>query len=58
MAGNDVSYHERAMIEFCVKENISVVDVFDQLSHVCGDPCMGDSSMTAGTSAICLSTVN
>jgi len=45
MADNDVSLHQRAIIEFLVKEEIPAADIHHRLQHVCGDVCMGASSV-------------
>jgi hypothetical protein len=45
MAINDVSFYQRVVIKFLIKENNSAVNFFDQLCHVCGDSCMGASGV-------------
>ena len=45
MADNDVSFRQRAVIEFLIKEDIPAADVHHRLQHVYGDVCMGASSV-------------
>ena len=37
---DDVSFHQRAVIEFLVKEEIPAADIHHRLQHVYGDVCM------------------
>jgi len=41
MANNDVSFRQRAVIEFLVKEEIPAADIHRRLQCVYGDVCMG-----------------
>jgi len=45
MADNDVSFCQRAIIEFLVKEEIPAADIHHRLQRVYGDVCMGASSV-------------
>jgi len=45
MADNDVSFRQRAVIEFLVKEEILAADIHHGLQRVYGDVCMGASSV-------------
>ena len=45
MANNDVSFRQRAVIEFLVKEEIPTADIPHRLQRVYGDLCMGASSV-------------
>ena len=45
MANNDVSFCQRAVIEFLAKEEIPTADIHHRLHHVYGDVCMGASSV-------------
>jgi len=45
MADNDVSFRQRAVIEFLVKEEIPAADIHHRIQHVYGDVCMGASSV-------------
>jgi transposase len=45
MADNDVSFRQRAGIEFLVKEEFPVADIHHRLQLVYGDVCMGASSV-------------
>ena len=45
MADNDVSFRQRAVIEFLVKEEIPAADIHHRLQCVYGDVCMGASSV-------------
>jgi len=45
MANNNVSFHQRAVIEFLVKEEIPAADIHHRLRCVYGDLCMGASSV-------------
>jgi hypothetical protein len=45
MADNYVSFRQRALIEFLVKEEISAADINHRLQHLYGDVCMGASSV-------------
>ena len=42
---DDVSFRQRAVIEFLVKEEIPAADIHRRLQRVCGDVCMGASSV-------------
>ena len=44
MADNDVSFRQRAVIEFLVKEEIPAADIHHRLQRVYEDVCMGASS--------------
>ena len=46
MADNDVSFRQRAVIEFLVKEEIPVADIHHRLLRVYGEVCVGASSVT------------
>ena len=43
MADNDVSFRQRASIEFLVKEETPAADIHHRLQHVYGAVCMGAS---------------
>ena len=45
MADNNVSFRQRAVIEFLVKEEIPAADIHHRLQRVYGDVCMGASSV-------------
>ena len=45
MANNDVSFHQRAVIEFFVNEENPAADIHRRLQRVCVDVCMGASSV-------------
>ena len=45
MADNDVSFRQRAVIEFIVKEKIPAADIHHGLQRVYGDVCTGASSV-------------
>jgi len=45
MADNDVSFRQRAVIEFLVKEEIPAAGIHHRLQCVYGDVCMGASSV-------------
>ena len=45
MADNDVSFRQRAVIEFLVKEEIPAADIHHRLQCVYGGVCMGASSV-------------
>ena len=45
MADNDVSFRQRAVIEFLVKEEIPAADTHHRLQRVYGDVCMGASGV-------------
>jgi len=45
MANNDVSFCQRAIIEFLVKEEIPTADIHHKLQRVYGDMCLGASSV-------------
>jgi hypothetical protein len=42
---DDVSFRQRAVIEFLVKEEIPAAYIYYRLQRVCGYVCMGDSSV-------------
>ena len=44
MDHNNVSLHQRAVIEFLVKEEIPATDIHHRLQRLYGDVCMGASS--------------
>jgi hypothetical protein len=45
VAVNNVSFHQYAVIELLVEENITAADIFNQICHVYQDSCMGGSSV-------------
>ena len=45
MADNNVSFRQRAVIEFLVKEEIPAADIHRRLQCVYGDVCVGGSSV-------------
>jgi len=45
MADNDMSFHQRAVIEFLVKEEILAEEIHQRLQHAYGNVCMGASSV-------------
>jgi hypothetical protein len=45
MADNNVSFRQRAVIEFLVKEEIPAAYMQHRLQRVYGDMCMGGSSV-------------
>jgi len=45
MADYNVSFHQRAVIEFLVKEEIPAAHIHCRLQHVYGDACMGTGSV-------------
>ena len=45
MADNEVSFHQCAVTEFLVKEEIPAADIHHRLQLVYGDECMGASSV-------------
>jgi histone-lysine N-methyltransferase SETMAR len=45
MADNDVSFRQRAIIQFLVKEEIPTADIHYRLQRVYGDVCVGASSV-------------
>jgi len=45
MADNDVSFRQRAVIEFLVKEEIPAADIHHRLQRVYGDVYRGASSV-------------
>ena len=45
MADNDVSFRQRAVIEFLTKEEIPAADIHHRLQRVYADVCMGASSV-------------
>ena len=45
MADNDVSFRQRAVVEFLVKEDIPAADMHRRLQRVYGDVCMGASNV-------------
>jgi len=44
MADNDMSFSQRAVIEFLVKEEIPAAEIHQRLQHAYGSVCMGASS--------------
>jgi len=44
MADNSVSFRQRTVIEFLVKEEISAADIHQRLQRLYGDVYMGASS--------------
>ena len=45
MADNDMSFRQRAVIEFLVKEEIPAAEIHQRLQRVYGSVCMGASSV-------------
>ena len=45
MADNDKSFHQRAVIEFLVKEEIPAAEIHQRLQRAYGSVCMGASSV-------------
>jgi len=45
MAANDVSFHQRAVIEFLVKEEIPAAEIHQRFQRAYGSVCMGASSV-------------
>ena len=45
MADNDMSFRQRAVIEFLVKEEIPATEIHHRLQHAYGSVCMGASSV-------------
>ena len=45
MADNNMSFRQRAVIEFLVKEEIPAAEIHQRLQGVYGNVCMGDSSV-------------
>ena len=45
MAGNDMSFRKRAVIEFLVKEEIPAAEIHQRLQRAYGSVCMGASSV-------------
>jgi len=45
MANNNVSFHQHAVIEFLVNEEIATADIHHRLQRVYGDVCMGVNSV-------------
>ena len=45
MADNDVSFRQRAVIEFLVKEEIPAAEIHQRLQRAYGSVCMGASSV-------------
>jgi len=45
MADNNVSFRQRDIIEFLVKEEIPAADIHHRLHHVYGGVCMGANSV-------------
>ena len=45
MADNDMSFHQRAVIEFLVKEEIPAAEIHQRLQRAYGIVCMGASSV-------------
>jgi len=48
MADNDMSFHQRAVIEFLVKEKIPAAEIHQRLQCAYGSVCMGASSVPRG----------
>ena len=45
MADNDMSFHQRAVIEFLVKKEIPAAEIHQRLQRAYGSVCMGGSSV-------------
>jgi hypothetical protein len=45
IANNDMSFCQRAVIEFLVKEEIPAAEIHQRLQHAYGSVCMGASSV-------------
>jgi transposase len=45
MADNDMSFRQRAVIEFLVKEEITAAEIHQRLQRAYGSVCMGASSV-------------
>ena len=45
MADNDMSFRQRAVIEFLVKEEIPAAEIHQRLQRASGSVCMGASSV-------------
>ena len=45
MADNDMSFRQRAVIEFLLKEEIPVAEIHQRLQRAYGSVCMGASSV-------------
>ena len=45
MANNDMSFHQCAVIEFLVKEEIPTAEIHQRLQRAYGSVCMGASSV-------------
>jgi len=45
MADNDMSFHQRAVFEFLVKEEIPAADIHQRLQRAYGSVCKGASSV-------------
>jgi len=45
MADNNMSFHQRAVIEFLVKEEIPASEIHQRLQRAYGSVCMGASSV-------------
>ena len=45
MADNDMSFRQRALIEFLVKEEIPAAEIHQRLQRAYGSVCMGASSV-------------
>ena len=45
MADNDMSFRQRAVIEFLVKEEIPAAEIHQRLQRAYGNVCMGASSV-------------
>jgi len=45
MADNNMSFRQRAVIEFLVKEEIPAAEIHQILHHAYGSVCMGASSI-------------
>jgi len=45
MADNDISFHQRAVIEFLIKEEIRAAEIHQRLQRAYESVCMGASSV-------------
>ena len=45
MADNDMSFRQRGVIKFLVKEEIPTAEIHQRLQRACGSVCMGASSV-------------
>ena len=48
MTDNDMSFRQRAVIEFLVKEEIPAAEIHQRLERAYGSVCMGASSVRSG----------